>query len=74
MFLVSLVIMYVSTLNNAGPIKELSHEYYPVFRAVFLLCLFFSLYGACIFIWRRAKVDYVNTLKVTYAHTYQVHY
>ena len=37
MFFVSFLIMFLSTMGNAGPIKELSHEYYPVFRGVFLV-------------------------------------
>jgi len=71
MFLVSFLLMFVSTSDNAGPIRELSHEYYPVFRGVFLLTFFFTLYGTCLFIWQRNKVDYAGTLGLTYAHTYQ---
>lgn len=71
MFFVSFLLMFVSTSDNAGPIRELSHEYYPVFRGVFLLTFFFCLYGTCIFIWQRNKIDYGSTLGVSYAHTYQ---
>ena len=71
MFLVSFLLMFVSTSDNAGPIRELSHEYYPVFRGVFLLTFFFCLYGTCLFIWHRNKVDYASTLGLSYAHTYQ---
>lgn len=71
MFFVSFLLMFVSTSDNAGPIRELSHEYYPVFRGVFLLTFFFCLYGTCVFIWQRNKIDYCSTLGVSYAHTYQ---
>jgi hypothetical protein len=71
MFFVSFLLMLVSTSDNAGPIRELSHEYYPVFRGVFLLTFFFCLYGTCVFIWQRNKIDYCSTLGVSYAHTYQ---
>eukprot|EP01038_Epipyxis_sp_PR26KG_P012138 gene12138-16250_t len=71
MFVMSLVIMFISTSSNSGPIKELSHEYYSVFRGVFLLCWFFILYGVSIFIWRRVKVEYSSILHVSYYHTYQ---
>jgi hypothetical protein len=42
------------------------------FRGVFLVSYFFLLYGGCVFIWRRARVDYTSVLHVSYAHTYQV--
>lgn len=71
LFIVSFLLMFASASTNAGPIKELSHEYYPVFRCILLISFFFSLYGANIFIWRRSKVDYAAVLGVPYAHTYQ---
>lgn len=71
MFVVSLLLMVISTSENAGPIRELSYEYYAVFRGVFLISYFFLLYGACLFIWRRVRVDYPAVLRVSYAHTYQ---
>mmetsp|Transcript_9411 Transcript_9411/g.9214 ORF Transcript_9411/g.9214 Transcript_9411/m.9214 type:complete len:637 (+) Transcript_9411:167-2077(+) len=71
LFIVSFLLMFASASTNAGPIRELSREYYPVFRCILLICFFFSLYGANIFIWRRSKVDYASVLGVPYAHTYQ---
>eukprot|EP01041_Mallomonas_annulata_P009035 gene9035-18714_t len=71
MFCVSVILMFVSYSHDAGPINELSHEYYPVFRCIFFISFFFSLYGANLFIWRRAKIDYGTVLGVSYAHTYQ---
>ena len=72
MFMVSTIIMFISTSKDAGPIHELSHEYYPVFRCVFLIAYFFLLYGISIFIWKRSKIDFDRVLRVSYAHTYQV--
>ena len=70
--MVSTIIMFISTSKDAGPIHELSHEYYPVFRCVFLIAYFFLLYGISIFIWKRSKIDFDRVLRVSYAHTYQV--
>lgn len=64
--------MFISTSTEAGPIHELSHEYYPVFRGIFLLAYFFLLYGTLIFIWKRNHVQFDKVLHVNYAHTYQV--
>ena len=71
LFLVSFLLMFASASKEAGPMRELGHEYYPVFRGVLLISFFFSMYGANMFIWRRANVDYAGVLGVSYAHTYQ---
>jgi hypothetical protein len=71
MFFISIILMVASYSNNAGPLVELSHEYYPVFRCMFLITMFFSLYGANLFIWRRAAIDYKAVLGVSAQHTYQ---
>lgn len=71
MFLVSIVLMVVSYSQHSGPLIQLSHEYYPIFRCVFFIAFFFSLYGADVFIWRRAKIDYRSILHVSSAHTYR---
>ena len=71
LFLVSFLLMFASASKEAGPMRELGHEYYPVFSGVLLISFFFSMYGANMFIWRRANVDYASVLGVTYAHTYQ---
>lgn len=71
MFAVSVILMVASYSHDSGPIAELSHQYYAVFRCVFFISFFFSLYGANLFIWRRAKIDYAAVLGVSYAHTYQ---
>jgi len=69
--MVCFFIMFISASNGAGPIQELSHEYYSVFRAVFFVAFFFSLYGGNLFIWRRARIEYADILHVSYAHTYR---
>jgi len=71
LFIVSFLLMFASASTEAGPMRELGHEYYPVFRGVLLISFFFSMYGANMFVWRRANVDYSHVLGVSYAHTYQ---
>lgn len=72
MFLVSLVIMFISTTSKTGLFRELSFEYYPVFRGMFLMSFFFNLYGVTVFLWKRVSVDYQHVFSYSYAHTYQV--
>ena len=71
LFIVSFLLMFASASTQAGPMRELGHEYYPVFRGVLLISFFFSMYGVNLLIWRRANVDYAHVLGVSYAHTYQ---
>lgn len=71
MFCVSVLLMFVSYSQHSGPLLELSHEYYPVFRCMFFISFFFSLYGGVIFIWRRAKIEYRSVLGVGSSHTYR---
>jgi hypothetical protein len=63
--------MFVSYSQDSGPLKELSHEYYPVFRSIFFIAFFFTLYGCNLFIWRRAKIEYRSVMEVSKFHTYQ---
>lgn len=70
-FVVSVILLFVSHSNDAGPIQELSHEYYPIFRSIFLISFFFLLYGANVFIWRRFKIDFHRVFGLSYSHTYQ---
>jgi hypothetical protein len=70
-FVISVILLFVSHSDDAGPIQELSHEYYPIFRSIFMISFFFLLYGANVFIWRRFKIDYARVMGVSYSHTYQ---
>lgn len=72
MFVVSILLMFVSYSQQSGPLKELSHEYYPVFRCIFFIAFFFSLYGCSLFIWRRTKIEYRSVLRVSKFHTYHL--
>lgn len=70
MFLVSILLMIVAYSQESGPLKELSHEYYPVFRCIFFIAVFFSLYGCSLFVWRRSKIEYRSVMRVSKFHTY----
>lgn len=48
-----------------------SHEYYPVFRCVFMIALFFTLYGTDLLIWRRMHINYHAVLGVSVHHSYR---
>jgi len=71
MFVVSVLLMFVSYSQHSGPLLELSHEYYAVFRCMFFIAFFFSLYGGNLFLWRRAKIEYRSVLGVSSSHTYR---
>jgi hypothetical protein len=71
MFTVSIIIMFVSYSQHSGPLLELSHEYYPVFRCMFFISFFFTLYGGNLFLWRRVKIEYRSVLGVGSSHTYR---
>ena len=70
MFLVSFFLMYISSGVNVGPLNELSKEYYPVFRMIFFVIWFFSLYGCVLFVLKRYQVDYFSVLNLPRDHTY----
>jgi hypothetical protein len=71
MLTVSIIIMFVSYSQHSGPLLELSHEYYPVFRCMFFISFFFTLYGGNLFLWRRVKIEYRSVLGVGSSHTYR---
>jgi hypothetical protein len=71
MLSVSIILMFVSYSQHSGPLLELSHEYYPVFRCMFFISFFFTLYGANLFLWRRVKIEYRSVLGVGSTHTYR---
>jgi hypothetical protein len=72
MLSVSIILMFVSYSQHSGPLLELSHEYYPVFRCMFFISFFFTLYGANLFLWRRVKIEYRSVLGVGSTHTYRM--
>jgi hypothetical protein len=45
-----------------------------VFRSVFMISLWFTLYGADLFIWKRSGIDYKAVLGVSVHHTYRMSY
>jgi hypothetical protein len=72
LFVVCILILFLTTSLNSGTLRSTSTVYFPVFRGIFYICFFFSLYGICVFIWKRTGVSYQRILKVSYAHTHQV--
>ena len=72
MFLFSIVIMVVAYDDQTGAIYELSLIYYPLFRALFLLCFFFCSHGINLFVWKRFDVDYRAILGVSHSHNYHL--
>jgi hypothetical protein len=70
MFFVAFSIMYISSGVDTGPLNELSKEYYPIFRMIFFIIWFFTLYGCVLFILKRFNVDYFTILDLTEHHTY----
>ena len=73
MFVISVLIMltaYDDESGSGGVIHELSSVYYSLFRALFLICFFFSCYGVNLFMWKRFDIDYLSILKVGHEHNY----
>ena len=71
MFVISTVMMVVlSDPRVSGLILEFSQEYYPLFRALFLICFFGVFHGIDLYIWKRCGVNYRVILGVPHAHNY----
>lgn len=72
MFVVSVLIMLTAYDDDSGSgaIHELSAVYYCLFRALFLICFFFSCYGVNLFFWKRMEIDYLTILNVGHEHNY----
>jgi len=70
MFFMATVVLFLSYDKSTGAIYELSHEYYPLFRGLFLICFFGACYGLVLFIWRRYKIDYKALFNVGREHNY----
>ena len=71
MFVISTVMMVVMSGSRAsGAILEFSQEYYPLFRALFLICFFGVFHGIDLYIWKRCGINYRVLLGVPHAHNY----
>lgn len=71
MFVMCIVVLYISDDPETGTLLKLSVGYYPIFRALFLAAFFFMLYGIDLLIWRRFRVDYRSILRVSADHGHQ---
>ena len=69
-FVASVVIMLFAYDPRSGAIHALAASYYAVFRASFLLCFWFLLWGVALFVWRRHGVDARGALGLTRGPTY----
>ncbi|KAL1525399.1 hypothetical protein AB1Y20_020258 [Prymnesium parvum] len=73
MFVVSTIMMmvcYGHDSKTSGAILLFSHEYYPLFRALFLICFFGVFHGVCLYIWKRCGINYRVLLGVPHSHNY----
>mmetsp|Transcript_15231 Transcript_15231/g.33595 ORF Transcript_15231/g.33595 Transcript_15231/m.33595 type:complete len:409 (-) Transcript_15231:240-1466(-) len=69
--LICMVILFLSSYQDVGPLNELSQEYFPVFRCLFYLLFFATTYGVGVFIWGRFDIPYQALLDLSPGHTYQ---
>ncbi|KAL1510925.1 hypothetical protein AB1Y20_005754 [Prymnesium parvum] len=65
-----MMLFYGHATMASSAILEFSGEYYPLYRALFLVCLFGALHGICLFIWKRSGINYRTMLSVPHAHNY----
>lgn len=74
MMVIAMIMMMVcyghNTSGTGAVINEFSGEYYPLFRAMFLICFFGALHGLCLFVWRRSGINYRALFGVPHAHNY----
>ena len=61
-------VLMVTSSSNA--VLELSSLYYPLFRGLFLVGFFASMYGMLLFAWKRTGIDYAAILGVPTEHNY----
>ena len=61
-------VLMVTSSGNA--VSELSSLYYPLFRGLFLVGFFASMYGMLLFAWKRTGIDYAAILGVPAEHNY----
>lgn len=70
MFFMAIAVMVLSYDKGTGAINELSREYYPLFRGLFLLCFFGACYGSILFVCRRYRIDYFASFNLGREHNY----
>ena len=66
--MLAISVMMIGSSGKA--IQELSSLYYPLFRGLFLLGFFASMYGMLLFAWKRTGIDYAAILGVPPEHNY----
>lgn len=66
--MLAISVLMITSSSNA--VSELSSLYYPLFRGLFLLGFFASMYGMLLFAWKRAGIDYAAILGVPTEHNY----
>jgi hypothetical protein len=68
MFLMSVVAMGVISVSKQ--LDELANEFYPLFRGLFLVAFFWTIYGVDMYIWKHSGIDYWKCLGVSWHHSY----
>eukprot|EP00928_Gymnodinium_smaydae_P098492 TRINITY_DN9171_c0_g2_i5.p1 TRINITY_DN9171_c0_g2~~TRINITY_DN9171_c0_g2_i5.p1 ORF type:complete len:501 (+),score=29.46 TRINITY_DN9171_c0_g2_i5:117-1505(+) len=56
MFAVATLVLFLAQ-PGSGVLSVLAETYYPLFRACFYVCLFFSCYGCDLFVWKRSGIN-----------------
>lgn len=73
MLVIATLMMMVCYSNDgtaSHALQNLSSQYYPLFRALFLVCFFGALHGITLFIWKRSGINYRLLLNVPHSHNY----
>ena len=65
-----LAISVLMVTSSGAAVSELSNLYYPLFRGLFLVGFFASMYGMLLFAWKRTGIDYAAILGVPAEHNY----
>eukprot|EP00928_Gymnodinium_smaydae_P098490 TRINITY_DN9171_c0_g2_i3.p1 TRINITY_DN9171_c0_g2~~TRINITY_DN9171_c0_g2_i3.p1 ORF type:complete len:483 (+),score=44.17 TRINITY_DN9171_c0_g2_i3:94-1449(+) len=69
MFAVATLVLFFAR-SGTGILSVLAETYYPLFRAFFYICLFFSCYGCDLFVWKRYGINCKGILGVSWEHNY----
>ena len=72
LLMISIFIMFMSSYTVVASLNDLSREYFPVFRMIFYILFFWTVYGVGVFIWRRYDIPYREILELPEGHTYQM--